>query len=144
MTPQKAMAVETRIRWKTSNMVGEHSAAAHRPAGTTIATMGAGAVCASVRLRPSRTSAAPRPRQGATMIRLLAHAFSFVASSTLVLAQQPAAPAPAPAKPAAAPAAPAPIGEKAVGEMEYFELDSNVLGQKLNVGVYLPPDYDAS
>src|SRR5262245_15301636 len=80
------------------------------------------------------------------MIRLLAHAFSFVASSTLVLAQQPAAPAPkpAPAKPAAAPAAAVPSDDKAKGEMEYFELDSTVLNQKLNVGVYLPPDYDAS
>jgi enterochelin esterase-like enzyme len=75
------------------------------------------------------------------MIRLLALASSFVASSTLVLAQQPAAPAPAPAKPATASA---PLDDKARGEMEYFELDSKVLGQSLNVGVYLPPDYDAS
>jgi enterochelin esterase-like enzyme len=78
------------------------------------------------------------------MIRLLALASSFVASSTLVLAQQPAAPAPAPAKPATAPAAAAPTDDKARGEMEYFEIDSKVLGQSLTVGVYLPPDYDAS
>lgn len=77
------------------------------------------------------------------MIRSIALVSTFAASS-LAFAQQPDAPAPKPAAPPAAPAPAAPAADGSTGEMEYFKLDSKVLDQSLDVGVYLPPDYDAS
>jgi enterochelin esterase-like enzyme len=80
------------------------------------------------------------------MGRIPAVTVCLAALAAVAAAQQPPAP-PAP-KPAAAPAADgkaAPDGKaaatKPAGTIEYFEIDSKLAGQKVNVGVYLPAEY---
>lgn len=80
------------------------------------------------------------------MQRLIAAVACVVASTSLVTAQQPApAPAPAPAKePTKEPAKEKDEDEKPAGKVEYFSIESKVLEQSLNIGVYLPPNYAKS
>src|SRR5262249_2443927 len=63
-------------------------------------------------------------------------------------AQQPPSGAPAPKTAPAEPAADGKDGKtadaKPAGTIEYFEIDSKLLGQKVNVGVYLPAEYATS
>jgi S-formylglutathione hydrolase FrmB len=85
------------------------------------------------------------------MGRITAAAACLAVLASAVAAQQPpppAAPAPKTAPAPAPAAAPAAGGKseaaKPAGRIEYFEIDSKLTGQKVNVGVYLPAEYDGS
>jgi len=67
---------------------------------------------------------------------------ALVAPHASAVAQQPPVPATPPATTPAAAAPAAAPAEAAAGRMEYFRLESTLLKQELEVGVYLPPGYD--